>query len=176
MTWVDVCVVLFILIVIQVGMNRGFIKEVFDILTIVGSFLIATHCFYWIGVLLRKVVPIPLAFANGIGFTLVFALFGVIFVYLGGALDLVAKIPGISLLNKAAGSFVAVIKGIVIVWTFFLLLSMLPLSDNGRNLLHHSVTVRLVQATTGMFHQVIKTAASWRTYNMLGPAINKSRF
>ena len=63
---------------------------------------------------------------NAASYVLVFIAISIILAVVASVLNIISKLPGLKSLNRMAGAMIGVVEGFVIVWIFFILVSVLP--------------------------------------------------
>lgn len=66
---------------------------------------------------------------NSSTYVIVFIVFSIVLAIVSSALNIISKLPVFKSLNRMAGAVLGVIEGFVIVWLFFILISVLPGND-----------------------------------------------
>lgn len=177
MNWIDVSLIVLWFIILWAGTYRGLIMEIFDIITILGGFITATHLYNY-GAIFLKIVfkKIPIQTASAISFLTFFVIAGIIITLLGTALELANKIPIAGGINKFFGGVFASIKGIVLLWATVILVNLAPLNEAIRNALKSSPSVKVLTWGNPIIDLVFKFTTSKEAYNIIHSVISKANF
>lgn len=166
-TYVDLIAVLIVIIYVVDGYRQGFVKQLFDLIGIVISFLLAVKFYPEVAVALSS-LGLASNLTKPIGFFVLWSIVQIIF-YVGG-FYLFRYLPDrwhFNGTNKAFGLVAGLCKGTIIVSIFLILMMVLPLGSSIKELLSNSaVTGRLIKATAKAESQV--NTALWQMNNSLG--------
>ncbi len=118
--WLDITLLVILILSFVYSIIKGFVKEVFSLLSILFASIIATHyCklgeLYLRGVIGNKNV------ANVIGFVVLFLITAIIVRMLGMAINKFVKTVGLSVPNRLLGGMLGIIK-VVILFSVLLLI------------------------------------------------------
>lgn len=166
-TWIDLVVCLIVVVYIVDGYRQGFIKQLFDVIGIIVSFLIAVKFYAVVGTILSS-WGVAANINKPIGFFVLWALVQVIFYIVG--YFMFRYLPDqmhYSSINKSFGLLVGCFKGVMIVSIFLILTLVLPFSNAAKSKLSNSyVTGHLIRTTAKIETQV--NTALWQMNNNLG--------
>ncbi len=166
-TWIDLIVVLIVAIYVVDGYRQGFVKQTFDLLGIVLSFLVALKFYPVMGTLLGSWGLGP-NLTQPIGFFILWTLVQIIFYLIGFFIfrhfpDQIQS----SGTNKSFGLLIGALKGTLIVSIFLILVMVLPVGNKTKEMLSSSfLTGHLIKATASVESRV--STALWQMNNSLG--------
>lgn len=124
LNWIDWAIIVILILNMFLGLKRGFIIQILDILGILVGLYLGFSYYEEAGNWLYGAIPIqiPPFIWNIIGFVLLFVLGKLIFVIIGGLLGKVDKLPGVSWVNSFTGAVFWLIKGVILICVLLLLL------------------------------------------------------
>ena len=126
--WLDITLLVIIILSFVYSIIKGFVKEVFSLLSILFASIVATrYCF--LGEVYLKEIIENKNVAYVIGFILLFLITAVLIRLLGTAVNSFIKTIGLSIPNRLFGGGLGIIKGIILVSV--LLLMLVTFSENG---------------------------------------------
>ncbi len=128
--WLDITLLIILILSFAYSIIKGFVKEVFSLLSILFASIIATHyCklgeFYLRGIVENKNV------AHVIGFVVLFLITAVLVRLLGMAINKFIKTVGLSIPNRLLGGLLGFIKGVILFSVLLLIIT--TFSKNGAN-------------------------------------------
>jgi len=112
------------------GLFRGLLNEVFGLVGILLSVLLATKMMSDAANWLDQFVDIPPALSTILGFILVFAAVQLAIQFLNHVLQKIVKLTFLSAIDKLAGGLFGLLKGAMIISLLTMLVALLPMSEN----------------------------------------------
>ncbi len=98
------------------GAADGFIRTVFEAFSVLAAAAAASFTAPYINNILKTEAPL-------FSFLAAYMAFWLLLKYVCAALDLISKLPVINELNKAAGVFAGLLRGIFMVWILFIVVT-----------------------------------------------------
>lgn len=176
MSWLDVLVVGFVVFFIWTGYSRGMIMEFFEFMIFSVNVVLSTHLYGFLSNLFVTFIHTPSLVASVISYLFFFSIVAVVLWVLAGKSEIAANIPPSFELGRLAGAFFAFVKAVLLAWAIFFGVSLIPLTDESKLVLHNSPTVHGVQSITLMVDSVLETLGSSRAYHTIHPLIQQSVF
>lgn len=137
MNWLDITFLIIIGISGLLGLWRGFIREVFTFLGIVGGVLIASRTYEMALPFVERFISNP-NLAKIVSFLFIFLVAAILIHILGIVISKLFKTLSLGWLDRFLGLLFGIIKGVAIVLVIILLLSKFPLG-NSEELLKSSI-------------------------------------
>jgi uncharacterized membrane protein required for colicin V production len=120
--WLDITLLVIIILSFVYSIIKGFVKEVFSLLSILFASIVATrYCF--LGEVYLKEIIENKNVAYVIGFILLFLITAVFIRLLGTAVNSFIKTMGLSIPNRLFGGGLGIIKGVILVSVLLLMLA-----------------------------------------------------
>lgn len=116
LNWLMVAVIIIIAGYMIKGGADGFIKTVFEMFSVLAAAAAASFMAPYINTVLKSDAPL---FAFLIGYFVCW----LVLKYACAALDIISRLPIINELNKAAGLFAGLFRGIIMVWILFIIIT-----------------------------------------------------
>ncbi len=156
------------------GYNRGFINQLVSIAGLVISYILAYQFFDVVAPWIRKMLPInsltsynkfkffienlnlDTYFYNALAFTLIFVCVKIALVIAGHLLNIAAKIPGLSFMNKWCGALLACVEVLLIIILVVHLMSATP-SDKIQKWLADSRAAEVIVTYSPMLTDKLQT-------------------
>lgn len=138
MTVVDIVILVFVLLAALNGLRTGLVRQVVSLVGVVVGYVVARTMYGVLVPLVMKVIKVPLdphnplrSFLNGqlqvcVAFVLLFVVTYFAVGLIGRLLDSVARLPGLSIINRMAGLVLGGILAIFIAAVLVNLLSLVP--------------------------------------------------
>lgn len=128
MNYIDIILVVILLLYILDGIRRGFLNIFLELLIFVTSVLLALKFYLPFANWISGILALPEFLKNIVAFILLWAVFEILLLILGNYIQrLIPFFIKNSTVNKIAGFFPSLLKGLVIVSTVLLLVIGLPL-------------------------------------------------
>ncbi len=135
------------------GYIRGMVRVVFSLAAVFVTIILASFAAPYVAEFLKNQTPLyemvqenskgyewiaeqaAGAVVERIAWILAFILISVLLGFLVHALDIIAKLPGIDTINHAGGLAVGLLEGLVVVWIFFLVITLCQGSEWGSQMM-----------------------------------------
>ena len=157
MTWIDAVIILIIVLYALDGYRRGFIKQTYDLVSLVASFILALRFYNDFGLLLNS-WGLGISFAKPVAF---FALWGfsqVIFYFLSILIFyFLPRNLDFNKVNQCAGIIPGLAKGVITISILLVTFIILPFSTTFRDkLMDSSISSLLIKSTSSLANQLEK--------------------
>jgi uncharacterized membrane protein required for colicin V production len=125
--WVDVLIVIIVLRNTYIGSHRGFLGELFYILGVYLTIILAIHLYSIVSNFMNRYLLIPLNVSDLISFLLItfIIFFGFRFIY--GFIQKIIKVDVFPVINKVGGSLLGFCRGYVVSTLVVLILLLIPI-------------------------------------------------
>jgi len=155
MTWIDAVIILIIVLYAIDGFRRGFIKQTYDLVSLVASFVLALRFYNSFGLFLNS-WGLDISFAKPVAFFVLWGLSQVIFYFL--SLLVFYFLPrslDFNKVNQYAGIIPGLAKGVITISILLVTFIILPFSTTFRDkLMHSSISSLLVKSTSHLANQL----------------------
>ncbi|MGC8815623.1 MAG: CvpA family protein [bacterium] len=155
---VDIIVVLSLLAIFKIGYERGIIAELTDIVALILSIVAVFNLTSIFTNLINHYFNIPLnSYLYMIVSIILFFLSFFLILAIGYGLELYSKTSEfLGQINKTIGGFVAFIKGILIWWSIFLIISISPTNGPFKDYLLSSISSEYILKLTPYIYNISK--------------------
>jgi len=130
MNYIDYTILAVIVFFVIRGLFRGLLNEVFGLVGILLSVIVATKLMSDAANWLKQIVDIPPTLSTILGFILVFAAVQLAIQLLNHLLQKIIKLTFLSWLDKLAGGLIGFLKGALIVSLLTMLIALIPMGDS----------------------------------------------
>lgn len=155
MVWIDIPIIIFLVVFAYAGWGRGFIGELFDVLILIVGNCIAIALYYYIADFFIKLTGFNLDIVYPTTYLMVLIPVSVGLFLLGRFLEKRSADGFPQQLYRSLGVILGFIKGILLAFLFFLLISTLQVSSGKVKLLKSSMAIRMIQSTESMVEGMI---------------------
>jgi uncharacterized membrane protein required for colicin V production len=114
LNWIDVLIVVVILRALYIGLKRGFVNEIMQLVAILAATFIAFHYYPLCSHFLEKRFFLKPEIGKGVMFLVLWAVVALVSKFVRSGVYLLFKIEAKSFLDKAGGLSVALIRGFLI--------------------------------------------------------------
>ncbi|UOQ46200.1 CvpA family protein [Halobacillus salinarum] len=171
---IDLLLLLILFIGVITGLRRGFILQLFHLISFVAAFIVAALYYDELAPKLTLWVPYPelpetadwaiffdslpleQAFYNAIAFAIIFFAVKIILHIIASMLDFVADLPVLSTLNNLLGGILGFIENYVLLFVLLYIAALVPVASV-QNAIDHSVLAQFIIEHTPVFSEQIKT-------------------
>lgn len=178
MNYLDIIILVILLIFAIRGYHSGLVKQLINLLGFVIA-LFAAYLFYdKLSPLLREWIPFPefqngtfelfsqtfnleVMFYNALSFIIIFIVVKFILWILGIALDVVAKLPVISTLNKLSGLLIGLAQSFLIILLLVNFATVLPSEAVATHLAGSGISQAMLDATPGLTEKAYNLWNTW---------------
>lgn len=144
---IDIIIVVVLILGIYMGYNKGFVNQLFSIVSLVFGYFISLILSSRLAILLAQFIPfsnnsvvgelnskistldlnIPTGYYKIISFFIIFFSIRLLFRFVGNILGVIRKIPVIKTFNSMLGAIIGLVEAYVIIFVIVYLLYVLPL-------------------------------------------------
>jgi uncharacterized membrane protein required for colicin V production len=170
----DLAIIIFLLFGFFVGLKRGFILQLFQLIGFIIAYVVATSYYEELASKLTLWIPYPnfgdatalkiltdssnmeTAFYRAIAFVIIFFVVKVLFQIIGSMLDFIAHLPVLRQLNLLAGGILGFCEVYLIMFILLYIAALMPI-ELIQNYLDHSFLAEAIVNHTPILSQQIKS-------------------
>ncbi|MFQ3542557.1 CvpA family protein [Halobacillus rhizosphaerae] len=171
---IDLLLLFILFIGVITGLRRGFILQLFHLISFVAAFIVAALYYDDLAPKLNLWIPYPQfpenadwavfldslpleqAFYNAIAFAIIFFAVKVVLHIIASMLDFVADLPVLSTLNGLLGGILGFVENYVIIFVLLYIAALVPLVSV-QNAIDHSFLAQFIIEHTPVFSNQLKT-------------------
>ncbi len=173
--WPDLIVLVLIVLFATKGWRRGFVEELAGFVALAIAVVAA---FRYDGVLdgfVAHVTHLGPGSSHVIGMVLYAAIVYAALMMLAAALNRVAKLPVVGIVNAAGGAAIGVFKTLLALWAIVYVALFFPLTRDLRGDLRHSASIALLESPNARVDAVVEGTLPWIVRPFVFPIFDRHR-
>ncbi|MFH1453464.1 MAG: CvpA family protein [Armatimonadota bacterium] len=175
MSWLDIFLVLFIILVTYIGSKRGLIFEIFDMLVLTIGLGLTLHIYKHLADFLNSVFKLNKTSSAWVSFIILFLIIAGLLMFLAVVLDKFVKLAVVMKpLHTFGGGVLAFIKSFILIWLILLLILVMPVKEESKRKVFSSAVARSVWNATPIVVEVFDIVSPSFAQESLNKIIKKS--
>jgi len=114
LNWIDVVIILVVLRAFYIGLKRGCVNEIFQLMAILASIFVVFHYYLFCSSLLVNRVFLKSEIAKSLTFLVLWALVALVSKFVRGGVSLMFKIEAKSFFDKLGGLSIGILRGLLV--------------------------------------------------------------